>query len=179
MHHERTRVRIADSPRAAACPGHDAAEPVTATVAEAAPGFYLLVRSTGFAVHMSASASHLRFVRELADATLTAAGVDAELAQDVQLVASELIGNSVRACGDFVPLVVEVDADPRGVTVKVHDPDRLALPKRSEMPSDCGAESGRGLPLVDLLAPGWQVARTPTGKQISCHLPHGRRPGAA
>ncbi|QMU71029.1 ATP-binding protein [Streptacidiphilus sp. P02-A3a] len=179
MHHERTRVRIADSPRAAARPGHDAAEPVAATVAEAAPGFYLLVRSTGFAVHMSASANHLRFVRELAAATLTAAGVDAEVAQDVQLVASELIGNSVRACGDFVPLVVEVDADPRGVTVKVHDPDRLALPKRSGMPVDCGAESGRGLPLVDLLAPGWQAVRTPTGKQISCHLPFGGRPGAA
>ena len=175
MHHDRTRVRIADSPRAAARKGHDAAEPVTAMVAEAAPGFYLLVRSTGFAVHMSASASHLRFVRQLADATLAAAGIDPELAQDVQLVASELIGNSVRACGDFVPLVVEVDADPRGVTVKVHDPDRLALPKRSGMPSDCAAESGRGLPLVDLLAPGWQVVRTPTGKQISCRLPHPRR----
>ena len=179
MHHDRTRVRIADSPRAAARKGHDAAEPVTAMVAEAAPGFYLLVRSTGFAVHMSASASHLRFVRQLADATLAAAGIDPELAHDVQLVASELIGNSVRACGDFVPLVVEVDADRRGVTVKVHDPDRLALPKRSGMPSDCGAESGRGLPLVDLLAPGWRVLRTPTGKQISCHLPYARRAAPA
>jgi anti-sigma regulatory factor (Ser/Thr protein kinase) len=180
MHHDRTRVRTADSPRAALRAGREPAEPAaSALVAEAGPGFYLLVRSTGFAVHMSASASHLRFVRELAAATLTAAGVDAELAQDVQLVASELIGNSVRACGDGVPLVVEVDAHPRGVTVKVHDPDRTALPKRSGMPSDCGAESGRGLPLVDLLAPGWHVLRTPTGKQISCHLPHPRRAASA
>ena len=172
MHQDRTRVRIAETPRAAVRPGPELAPLSAVTVAEAAPGFYLLVRPTGFAVHMSASAGHLRFVRELAGATLTAAGVDPDLAQDVQLVASELIGNSVRACGDFVPLVVEVDTDPRGVAVKVHDPDRLALPRRSGMPSDCGAESGRGLPLVDLLAPGWQVTRTPTGKQISCHLPY-------
>ena len=89
-------------------------------------------------------------------------------------MASELIGNSVRACGDLVPLVVEVDTGRRGVSVKVHDPDRRALPRRSDMPSDCGAESGRGLPLVDLLAPGWQVARTPIGKQVSCHLPYER-----
>jgi anti-sigma regulatory factor (Ser/Thr protein kinase) len=174
MQHDRTRVRLAQSPCEPERGGHDAARTGTTTVAEAAPGFYLLVRASGFAVHMSASASHLRFVRQLADATLAAAGVDPELTQDVQLVASELIGNSVRACGDLVPLVVEVDTDPRGVSVKVHDPDRRALPRRSGMPSDCGAESGRGLPLVDLLAPGWRVSRTPIGKQI-CYLPYERR----
>ncbi|QMU77687.1 ATP-binding protein [Streptacidiphilus sp. PB12-B1b] len=175
MQHDRTRVRLAVAPCDPARTAPGAARAGAPKVAEAAPGFYLLVRPTGFAVHMSASADHLRFVRQLADATLTAAGVDTELAQDVQLVASELIGNSVRACGDLVPLVVEVDADPRGVSVKVHDPDRRALPRRSDMPSDCGAESGRGLPLVDLLAPGWRVSRTPIGKQICCHLPYRRR----
>jgi len=139
-------------------------------------GFYLAVRSTGFAVHMSASQKHLRFVREMADKTLTAAGIAAALTEDVQLVASELIGNSVRHCGDLVPLVVEIDTGPAGVSVKVHDPDGENLPRRAAMPGvgAAQAESGRGLPLVDLLAPGWVAAQTPTGKQISCHLPFER-----
>ncbi|WP_267888241.1 hypothetical protein [Streptomyces sp. NRRL S-4] len=39
---------------------------------------------------------------------------------------------------------------------------------------DVTAEFGRGLPLMDLLAPGWDVTLTPVGKQIRCLLPHGR-----
>lgn len=146
-----------------------------AQITEAELGFYLSVRSTGFAVHMSASQKHLRFVRDMADKTLTAAGVATGVTEDVQLVASELIGNSVRHCGDFVPLVVEIDTGPAGVSVKVHDPDGDRLPRRAGMPqADAAAESGRGLPLVDILAPGWLAAQTPTGKQISCHLPYER-----
>ncbi|MDH6114185.1 hypothetical protein P3T36_000586 [Kitasatospora sp. MAP12-15] len=144
------------------------------TIAQAALGFYLTIRPSGFAVHMSASRDHLRVVRELADKTLTAAGVATATTEAVQLVASDLIGNSVRACGDFVPLVVEVEADPKGVWVKVHDPQRDRLPVRSPMPTDGRAESGRGLPLVDLLSSGWQVDLTPIGKQIRCHLPYER-----
>jgi hypothetical protein len=36
---------------------------------------------------------------------------------------------------------------------------------------DPEAESGRGLPLVDLLAPGWRVTGTPVGKQMRCWIP--------
>jgi len=79
---------------------------------------------------------------------------------------SELIGNSVRACGDHVPLAVEVYATSYGIAVHVHDPDPRALPRRRATPLDSAeAESGRGLGLVELLAPGWHVRRSAIGKQ--------------
>jgi anti-sigma regulatory factor (Ser/Thr protein kinase) len=147
---------------------------VVETVAEAAPGFYLIDSDHGFVVHINASAERLRLVRDLAGKRLTAAGVNTETAEGARLVASELIGNAVRCCGDLVPLVVEVDAeDELGVWVKVHDPDSDHLPCRSgARMDDSEAESGRGLSLVDVLAPGWEVTVTPVGKQIRARLPY-------
>lgn len=85
------------------------------------------------------------------------------------------------ACGDFVPLVAEVAVEPsrgygdgaeRGVRVRLHDPYRLALPLVGGVRmDDPEAESGRGLPIIDLLAPGWRVAKTPVGKQARCRIP--------
>ncbi|MFK4100255.1 hypothetical protein ACI2L1_09285 [Streptomyces sp. NPDC019531] len=46
-----------------------------------------------------------------------------------QLVLSELVGNSVRACGDHVPLVVEVCVTSYGIALNVHDPDPGVLPR--------------------------------------------------
>lgn len=148
--------------------------PMATAVAAASPGFYLRTRQSGFAVHISASQEHLQRVRELTGKTLTQAGVGEGTAESVQLGASELVGNAVRACGDLVPLVVEVDAVELGVRVKVHDPDSGRLPCRSKIPmDDAEAESGRGLGLVDVLAPGWDVIATPVGKQIRAQLPYG------
>lgn len=144
----------------------------------ARPGFYLRVSPSGFAAHMSASPAHLRLVRTLAESALCGAGVSAGTAANVQLVASELIGNSVRACGRHVPLVVEVEAEEDGVSVKVHDPEPGLLPSRRPVAlDDEEAESGRGLGLVDILAPGWHVLRTPVGKQIVCTLPYAEGDG--
>lgn len=67
------------------------------TVPEAAPGFYLMTNDRGFAVHISASPAHLRLVRELAGRALAQAGVSPETAENAQLVASELVGNAVKA----------------------------------------------------------------------------------
>lgn len=164
--------------RAAGCRGWEAAvfvvsqaQPVTSN------GFYLRVRPAGFTAHMNASAHCLRRVRELAERTLCEAGVDTGTRANVRLVASELMGNSVRACGDHVPLVVEIDAGEDGVRVKVHDPEPELLPSRHPVAlDDEEAESGRGLGLVDILAPGWQVRATPVGKQIVCRLPYEQRP---
>ncbi|MFE2870942.1 ATP-binding protein [Embleya sp. NPDC059259] len=137
------------------------------------PGFYMVPRSRGFLVHMTASPRHLRLVRGLAESMLSEAGVDAATTAAVQLVLSELIGNAVRVCGDFVPLVVEMDPGRSGVTVKVHDPCGERLPRRKPVAlDDDRAEDGRGLGLVDLLAPGWYTLRTPVGKQIRCRVAH-------
>ncbi|MFC5724118.1 ATP-binding protein [Streptomyces gamaensis] len=124
---------------------------------------------------MHSSAEHLRRVRRMTGTALREAGVAHEVAEDAQLVASELIGNAVARCGPFVPLVVEVAAEPVAVSVKVHDPDSGHLPRRAQVRlDDPSAESGRGLPLLDQLAPGWHTVITPVGKQIRCRVPYGR-----
>ncbi|WP_405144040.1 ATP-binding protein [Sphaerisporangium sp. NBC_01403] len=138
----------------------------------AALGFYLATRPGGFVVHMNVCEENLRAVREVTLKVLAAAGVDCETAESTRLVASELIGNAVRACGNWAPVVVEVEQDPKGIWVKVHDPNPARLPVRSSTaPDDDQAESGRGLWLLDALAPGWDVALTPIGKQVRCLLP--------
>ncbi len=79
------------------------------------PGFFLRARPTGFTVHMNASAAHLHSVRELTDKALSEAGVGTGMSDTVWWVVSELVGNAVRVCGDQAPLVVEVEAETRGV----------------------------------------------------------------
>jgi hypothetical protein len=69
-------------------------------------------------------------------------------------------------------VVVEVEQDDNGIWVKVHDPNPARLPVRSSTtPDDDQAELGRGLWLLNALAPGWDVALTPIGKQVRCLLP--------
>ncbi|MFF1697151.1 ATP-binding protein [Streptomyces sp. NPDC058257] len=136
-------------------------------------GHYLTRTPTGFVLHMSASPRNLRAARGLTQDVLCGAGVEPDAVDSAQLVLAELYGNAVQACGDFVPLVAEVEARPAGIWVRLHDPDRRRLPHHTGARlDDPGAESGRGLPLMDLLAPGWDVTRTPIGKQVRCLLPH-------
>jgi hypothetical protein len=93
-------------------------------------------------------------------------------AESAQLVVSEPAGNSVRAVGEHTPVVVEVCAT-TGVGVNVHDPDPGALPARGRTALDSAeAESGRGLHLLDLLAPGRHIGRSPIGKQVRCRVPY-------
>lgn len=145
--------------------------PVAAQIEEATPGFYITRTRHGFRAHLTASAARLRTLRELTGKVLAEAGVDGDTVDNTLLVVSELCGNAVRACGDHVPLVVEVHTAPAGVWVKVHDPETLEMPRRAGVAlDDPEAESGRGLPLVDFLAPGWHTAITAVGKQVRCLL---------
>ncbi|MEU3462029.1 ATP-binding protein [Streptomyces sp. NPDC006733] len=135
------------------------------------PGFYLRSRPRGFVVHLLASGENLRAVRELTGRALAEAGVDSATAESAQLVVSELVGNSVRACGPSVPLVVEVSVRRGAVVLGVHDPDPVGVPRRRGVAmDDAEAESGRGLALVELLTSGWRVVRSPVGKQVRCRL---------
>lgn len=136
------------------------------------PGYYLRPRPQGFAAHISASPLNLRAVRELTRTELLSQGLTSGVVDSAQLVLSELVGNSVQACGDHVPLVVEVYVASYGIAVNVHDPDPGVLPRRRAIALDSAeAEGGRGLGLVDLLAPGWQVRRSAIGKQVCCRVP--------
>jgi hypothetical protein len=144
-----------------------AAPPVRTT-----PGFYVRSRPYGLTAHICASPQNLCEVRQLARVELLAQGVEVDAVDSTQLVLSELVGNSVRAYGDHVPLVVEVYVTSHGVAVNVHDPDPSTLPRRRATPLDSAeAETGRGLALVDLLAPGWHVRRSAIGKQVRCRVP--------
>lgn len=137
------------------------------------PGFFCRDRTRGLVVHMLASPENLRAVRALAAEALAVQGIAPDAVEAAQLVLSELVGNAVRAYGPDVPLVVEVYATFAGVAVNVHDPDPRHLPRRRGVAlDDPEAESGRGLALLDLLAPAWHIQRSPIGKQIRCRLAH-------
>ncbi|GAA1505418.1 hypothetical protein GCM10009677_42200 [Sphaerisporangium rubeum] len=135
-------------------------------------GFYPSTRTNGFAVHMNVCAENLSAVRKMIKEVLAVLGVDGETVESARLVASELVGNAVRACGHWAPVIVEVEVGGAGVWVRVHDPDPVRLPVRAGTSADDPeVESGRGLWLLDALTPGWDVAVTPIGKQVRCLLP--------
>ncbi|MFE4631657.1 ATP-binding protein, partial [Streptomyces mirabilis] len=152
------RARLHDQRRSVACPA----------LPRSVPGLYVRPVEGGFVTHLIASKSSVHAVRRLTARVLVAQSLRAAVVEDVQLVVSELIGNAVRACGDAVPLVVEVRAVPGYVVVAVHDPAGDRLPHRRHAAVD--GESGRGLALLDVLAPGWAVVPTPVGKQIRCQV---------
>lgn len=136
-------------------------------------GFYLALRPDGFDLHMSASPEHLREMRARVFKELCGAGVDETVADAARLVASELVGNAVRLCGPWAPVVVQVTSSPGEVLVQVHDPEPAVAPRRRhQRPDNDRSESGRGLWILDVLAPGWTVHPTPVGKQIRCRLPY-------
>ncbi|MGW3563553.1 ATP-binding protein [Streptomyces sp. NPDC000941] len=120
---------------------------------------------------MTASATTARAIRQMTAEVPVAYGADQETAENAMLVVSELISNADRACGPDALLFVEVYATDTGIAVTVHDPRGDLLPTRSTAAMDSSeAESGRGLRLLDELAPGWTTACSPIGKQIRCHV---------
>ncbi|MFJ1662339.1 ATP-binding protein [Streptomyces anthocyanicus] len=135
------------------------------------PGLYLRSRERGFVAHMVAGPLRLRQVRSLTATALLDHGASSDAAGTAQLVLSELVANAVRACGDDVPLVVEVHLGDTGAVVGVHDPVPELLPHSADTPMDSAdAESGRGLPLLNLLCTDVTVTASPIGKQIRCRL---------
>lgn len=148
--------------------------PPSAHVPEvAARGFYLAARPGGFVLHMSASATHISQMRERVFKEVCGAGAGEDTADAARLVASELVANAVRLCGPFTPVVVQVTGLPDRVLVYVHDPEPALVPrKRHAPPSNAEFESGRGLWILDVLAPGWTVEPSPVGKQIRCRVPY-------
>ncbi len=135
-------------------------------------GFYLRHRDGGLVAHITATQDTLSDLRRLARMVLLFYGATSDHADTAQLVLSELVGNAVRACGEHhVPLVIEAYTTVDGVTVTVHDPVPELLPHRGTAPMDSDqAVGGRGLPLLDLLAPGWSIESSSIGKQIRCDL---------
>ncbi|MFD9602842.1 ATP-binding protein [Streptomyces sp. NPDC059970] len=121
---------------------------------------------------MSASQEHLQEMRAEVFKAVAGSGIGEEIADSAKVVASELVSNAVRLCGPWAPVIVQVQPQGDQVLVQVHDPEPATVPqRRDQAPDNVEAEAGRGLWIVDALAPGWTVKRTPVGKQISCTLP--------
>ncbi|MGR3935225.1 ATP-binding protein [Streptomyces sp. BRA346] len=133
------------------------------------PGLHPRHLVRGFVAQMIANAETVSAVRRLVGTVPVKYGADQDTAETAQLVVSELIGNVVRACGDGTVLVVEASATDTGIEVAVHDARGDLLPTRRETVND-DAECGRGLQLLDVLAPGWTVEPSPLGKEIRCQI---------
>ncbi|MFI7087694.1 ATP-binding protein [Streptomyces anulatus] len=134
----------------------------------------IYIRSTGsaFTAHLAAGGMMLRLLRELTGQALQGRCTQ-DTTDSAKLVLSELVGNAIRAGGDQVPLIVEVQAtEAGGATVSVTDPipDRLPRPSPTDM-ADSEAESGRGLPLLNVLCEEIDIDVSAVGKRIRCRLP--------
>jgi anti-sigma regulatory factor (Ser/Thr protein kinase) len=88
-----------------------------------------------------------------------------DIADDAVLVVSELVVNAVLHARSPVDLLVR--SDHGGVVFEVSDTSHL-LPRRRDY--DQLAITGRGLKILDALAPGWVAERTPTGKTIRARV---------
>ncbi|MFI8963923.1 ATP-binding protein [Streptomyces sp. NPDC053493] len=88
---------------------------------------------------------------------------------DVRLCVSELLTNVIRHVGEGTPVTVRVAVAQAGrLRVAVTDPDPRVWPVLREAPA--GAESGRGLALVEAVAARWGVEQGPYGKTVWCEL---------
>jgi anti-sigma regulatory factor (Ser/Thr protein kinase) len=115
-------------------------------------------------------ASSAALVRRAIAADLAERDIPVDAADDVVLVASELVGNAVvhaRAALDG-DLAVTWNVAPDGVLVEVDD----ASPELPQLRPTSDSESGgRGLRIVASLADDWGVRRTARGKKVWARVP--------
>jgi anti-sigma regulatory factor (Ser/Thr protein kinase) len=117
------------------------------------------VRATVVLAPVPESARHARqFITDFC----SAANLPAELCHTAALLVSELVTNAILHGRSSATL--EAHRPPGLMRVAVRD-DNPALPEVGSHP-DFGAESGRGLMIVSMLAPRWGVEPVDGGKAI-------------
>jgi anti-sigma regulatory factor (Ser/Thr protein kinase) len=94
----------------------------------------------------------------------------AQLAEDIELIVSELVTNSIQAArcaggSDLAAPVVRLwlASDLHGILIRVWDANSQMPARQDASPDD---ESGRGLMLVDCLASEWGAYRKEAGKVV-------------
>ncbi len=96
-----------------------------------------------------------------------------DLVSDVELTVTELVTNALLHAG--APVMLRLVPILDGVRVEVQDSSPVA-PVRAQVSSE--AMTGRGLALVDALAPRWGVDRVPGGgKVVWCEITHASATG--
>ncbi|MEV4971579.1 ATP-binding protein [Streptomyces scopuliridis] len=90
------------------------------------------------------------------------------LADEAQLVVTELATNVVKHVGVGVPATLVLEPGEGRLRVEVHDTSHTQpMPVRVQ----CGDECGRGLHLLAAMSMGWGTITTATGKAVWCELP--------
>lgn len=92
--------------------------------------------------------------------------VDSTRCHDAELAVSELLGNALRHGAPPIDLEVDWVDDAVLVVVADHEPAF----ERGPWPPPSGAESGRGLQLVDAVARSWGCDPLPDGKRVWARL---------
>ena len=95
----------------------------------------------------------------------------AQLGDMAALCASELVTNVIVHVGEGVPVSVRLSWARGLARLAVTDPDPDSVPAKKADVLAPGAESGRGLLIVDTLAVRWGVERYAGAKTVWCELP--------
>ncbi|MFF9646181.1 ATP-binding protein [Kitasatospora aureofaciens] len=110
----------------------------------------------------------VRSVRRAVKAILGYWGI-AHLADDAELLTTELLTNAIRHTGGEQSVRVTIAAGQRWLSIDVRDCSASA--PRPHRPTAC-EESGRGLLLIERIAGSWTYRFHPDGtKTVSCRLP--------
>jgi hypothetical protein len=94
-------------------------------------------------------------------------GIDEEVCEDAELVASELVANVVDHAGTRCTL--DVSESDEGLLIEVRD--FYPCPPPQPRPVDPRARRGRGLQVVAAVSSRWGVTPFPDGKSIWALLP--------
>jgi hypothetical protein len=115
----------------------------------------------------AADAPQLAGLRRAVRAELAAWGMSA-LADEAELIATELASNVIKHVGQGSAATLVLDAGTDQLRVELHDKSDKE-PQR--LHPTCDEESGRGLQLLSALAPSWGSTSTAVGKEVWCELP--------
>lgn len=105
------------------------------------------------------------FVKSALGEVLGRPGPDA-LCEDLELIASELVTNAVRAGSESIGVALALEGN--RVVIRVSD-DASGWPEPRD--ADIYDTGGRGLPLVSAISSSWGVRLSPTGKVVWAELP--------
>jgi len=94
-------------------------------------------------------------------------GVDGELCDDAQLIATELVANVVDHAGTWCEMTVRAQGEVLWIEVR----DFYPCPPPRPRPIDLGRRRGRGLHLVSALSTRWGVTEFSDGKSVWAVLP--------
>jgi anti-sigma regulatory factor (Ser/Thr protein kinase) len=110
-------------------------------------------------------------VRHQVQATLDRLRLDDDVADDVLLIASELVTNAIRY--GRAPVQFALRTSERDVVIEVADTEH-AMPKVRGF--DPASATGRGLHLVESLGARWGARPTGLGKSVWCIVPRTGHP---